>query len=177
MKLLKMIPLLGILALASCNTVQVASDYDNTVNFQEFKTYAFLKEGVDEVKISDLDKKRILKAIDEEMSAKGYTKSTNPDLLINIFTDAKQVVSVNHYGGWGYGFYRPWGWNPWMWGPAYPMVSTSTEGVLYIDVLSAKNKELIWQGKGTGYLTYKQSKKDQRIKEFTNKVMQSFPVK
>lgn len=178
MKLIRWIPILGVLLFASCNSIRVATDYDQTVNFQQFKTYAFLKEGVDEVKISDLDKKRILKAIDEEMSAKGYHKSENPDLLINIFTDAKQVVSVNHfYGGWGYGFYNPWSWSPWMWGGTYPMVTSSTEGVLYIDVLSAKNKELIWQGKGTGYLAYKQSKKEERIKKFVNNVLASFPVK
>lgn len=178
MKLLKVIFSLGMLTLVSCSTVQVVSDYDTTVNFQQFKTYAFLKEGVDEVKISDLDKKRILKAIEEEMNAKGYVKSQNPDILINIFTDAKQVVHVNSfYGGWGYGYYRPWGWNPWMWGMSYPMVSTTTEGVLYIDILSAKNKELIWQGRGTGYLTDRQSKKNQRVKEFTTKIMKTFPVK
>lgn len=175
MKLLKFLPLLAVLFLASCSSVQVNTDYDSSVNFNEFKTYAFMKDGVDKINISDLDKKRILKAIDEQMAAKGYTKSENPDLLINLFTDAKQVVHVNNYGGWGYGYYRPWGWNPWMMGPGYQSVSTSTQGILFIDVLKASNKELIWQGKGTGYLTSKQSKKEERTKEFVTKVLETFP--
>lgn len=177
MKLLKFLPLLAVLFLASCSSVQVNTDYDSSVNFNEFKTYAFMKDGVDKINISDLDKKRILKAIDEQMATKGYTKSENPDLLINLFTDAKQVVHVNTYGGWGYGMYRPWGWNPWMMGPGYQSVSTSTQGILFIDVLKASNKELIWQGKGTGYLTNKQSKKEERTKEFVTKVLETFPNK
>lgn len=178
MKLFKLIPLLFLFVLASCSSVQVSTDYDNTVNFNEFKTYAYMKDGVDKINISDLDKKRILKAIDEELTAKGYTKSDNPDLVINLFTDAKQIVNVNsYYGGWGYGFHRQWGWNPWMMGPGYQSVSTSTQGNLYIDVLKAANKELIWQGKGSGYLTSKQSKKDERIKEFVSKVLETFPTK
>jgi len=179
MKLFKFLPLLSVLFLASCSSVQVSTDYDNSVNFSQFKTYAFMKDGVDKINISDLDKKRILKAIDEEMTSKGYTKSENPDLLINLFTDAKQVVNVNtYYGGWGYyGYYRPWGWNPWMMGPGYQSVSTSTQGILFVDVLKADNKELIWQGKGSGYLTTNQNKKDARIKEFVTKVLETFPNK
>ena len=91
MKLFKLLPLLLLFFMASCSSVQVATDYDSSVNFSQFKTYAFMKDGVDKINISDLDKKRILKAIDEELTAKGFTKSENPDLLINLFTDAKQI--------------------------------------------------------------------------------------
>jgi len=62
-----------------------------------------------------------------------------------------------------------------MMGPGYQSVSTSTQGILYIDVLKAANKELIWQGKGSGYLATKQSKKEERIKEFVTKVLETFP--
>ena len=103
MKLFKLIPLLLLFAMASCSSVQVSTDYDNTVNFSQFKTYAFMKDGVDKINISDLDKRRILKAIDEEMAAKGFTKSENPDLLINIFTKSREQVNVNQFNaGWGY---------------------------------------------------------------------------
>ena len=37
-------------------------------------------------------------------------------------------------------------------------VSTSTQGVLYIDLIDA-SKKLIWQGQGTGYLTTNPEKK------------------
>jgi len=173
MKLLKFIPILGLLVLASCSSIQVSTDYDSSVNFSEFKTYAFMKSGIDNSAISDLDKKRILKAVEAELASKGYVKSDNPQLLVNIFTESQQNVNINsYYGGWGY---RSWGWNPWMYGPGYSSVTVNTEGVLYIDVLKADNKELIWQGKGTGYLTSNKNKKEEKIIEFAQKILSELP--
>ena len=173
MRSLKFLALVAVMLLgASCASVRVQSDYDSAANFQQIKTYAFLKEGVDQLKISDLDKKRILKAVDVEMMKKGFTKSEQPDVVINLFSESQKNVAVhNYYGGWGY---RPWGWNPYMWG-GYATTTTSTEGVLYIDILTASNKELIWQGKGTGYLTSNRAKKEARIQEFAEKILTNFP--
>ena len=86
MKTLNFLPVLLLFVLGSCCSVRVATDYDKNVDFGQFKTYAFYKNGIDKVEISDLDKKRILRAIDEVMASKGFTKSENPDLLVNIFT-------------------------------------------------------------------------------------------
>ena len=95
MKALKLLPLLGIIfLLASCSTVRVASDYDQSVNFSQYKTYAYYKPDIDKAEISDLDKKRILRAIETEMNAKGFTKSENPAVLVSIFTKAKERVDV-----------------------------------------------------------------------------------
>ena len=77
--------LLG-LVFTSCNTVRVASDYDREVDFGQYGSFAFFKPGIDKAEISDLDKKRILRAIEAELLAKGFTKSEDPDLLVSIFT-------------------------------------------------------------------------------------------
>ena len=63
--------LLGLL-LTSCASIQVSSDFDSKAPFAQYKTYAFLKEGIDKAEISDLDKKRILRSIEKQMSEKGY---------------------------------------------------------------------------------------------------------
>ena len=125
---------------------------------------------IDKVEISDIDKRRILRAIEAELLAKGYTKSENPDVLISLFTKSQQRVDVYNnnwgYGAWGYG---AWGWNR-------PVnVSTSTEGTLYIDVIDSRKKILVWQGMGTGYLSPNTEKKEERISEFVSKVMEKFP--
>ena len=75
--------------LASCSSVRVNADYDKNVTFENYKTYAFLKSSVDKAEISDLDKKRILRSIDEAMALKGFSKSESPDLLVSIFTKEK----------------------------------------------------------------------------------------
>ena len=171
-KLLTAILLLSVVT--SCSSVKVAADYDKNVNFSEFKTFAFFKPGIDKAEINDLDKRRILRAIEAELMAKGYTKSETPDLLVSIFTKSNQRVDIYNnywgYGAWGWGGYGPWGW-----GWNQPMVSTSTEGVLYIDLINANKKELIWQGQGTGYLTRNMEKKEARIKEFVSKILEKYP--
>ena len=179
MKTIKLLSLLFVFTvLSSCNAVKVASDYDDKVDFTAYKSYGFFKDGIDKAEISDLDKKRILRAIDEEFSKKGMVKSETPDLLVNIFTDSRLQVDVNqYYGGWGwgygYGYYGYYGWGyPW-WG--YPSVSTYTEGTLYIDLIDANKKELVWQGVGTGVLTMDRNKKQERINEFVTKIIEQFP--
>lgn len=174
MKTLKLIPFLLLLILTSCSTVTVYSDYDKTVDFTPYKTYAYFKPGIDKVEISDLDKRRILRAIDDQMQAKGFTKSENPDLLVNIFTKSREQVDVNQFtAGWGYGW--GWGWNPYMMYGGQTTVSTSTEGTLYIDLIDAKKKEMIWQGEGIGTLTRNIDKKDEKIGEFVAKILAQYP--
>ncbi|MDO6761370.1 DUF4136 domain-containing protein [Tamlana sp. 2_MG-2023] len=170
--------LLFALTLTSCSSIQVAADYDKEVNFDNYKTFAFFKNGIDKAEISDLDKRRILRAIESELLKKGFTKSEDPDLLISLFTKSNQRVDVYNnswgYGAWGWGGYGMgpgwgWGWN------MQPDVSTSTEGQLYIDLIDADKKELVWQGMGTGYLTQNMEQKEARIQEFVAKIMEKYP--
>lgn len=164
--------------LLSCSTVDVYSDYDKKTDFSNFKTYAFYKKGIDKVEISDLDKRRILRAIEKELNAKGMVASENPDILVNIFTKSREKIDVynNAYHGWypwyyGYGFYGPG------YGFGYVNVSTSTEGTLFIDLIDARKKELAWQGIGTGVLSYQKNieKKEARINEIVSKIMLAYP--
>ena len=62
--------------ISSCSSIRVSSDFNEDINFTEFKTYAFSKSGIDKVEINDIDKKRILRAIDIELYNKGYRKSS-----------------------------------------------------------------------------------------------------
>ena len=159
-----------VIILASCSSVRVNADYDKKANFTNYKTFAYLKSGIDKVEISDLDKKRILNSIEEVMISKGFTKSENPDILISIFTKERERVDV--YQNYGFG----WGWNPY-WGMGYTNVMTSPEGTLFIDIIDAKTKELVWQGEGSGYLTKDTEKKDARIKEFVSRILEQYPPK
>lgn len=174
MKTIKLLPVLLVLFVAgSCCSVRVYTDYDKNADFGQYKTYAFYKSGIDKVEISDLDKKRIMRAIEETMTAKGFTKSENPDLLVNIFTKARQQVDVNTYNaGWGYGW--GYGWNPYIWG-GNTSVNTYTEGTLFIDLIDARKKELVWQGEGEGVLTKDMEKKEERVKEFVSRILEKYP--
>ena len=173
MKAIKLLAIILFLSLNSCSSISVYNDYDKGADFGQYKTYAFHKRGIDKVQISELDKKRILNAIDLELSKKGMTKSENPDLLINIFTKEREQVNVSQFNmGWGYGW--GWGWNPYLWG-GQSFVTTSTEGTLFIDLIDARKKELVWEGEGIGYLTENRSLKEKQINEFVAKILAQYP--
>jgi len=192
MKKIKIIavPMLFLLFLSSCSSVSVLSDYDRQTDFKAYKSYAFYKTGIDKAQISDLDKKRILRAVETEMASLGFVKSEKPDLLVSIFTNERVEVDV-YNGGWGYGYgwgwgypgyygyYNPYFWGPGFWGPGYygNNVSTRTEGTLYIDFIDTSKKELVWQGRGVGNLNNikKIEKKEQRIREFVSQILQQYP--
>jgi len=172
MKLIKLLSVLGFIILTSCSSVNVNTDYDKKANFENYKTYAYNKISIDKLEISDLDKKRILYALDAAMPAKGFSKSENPDVLINIFTKERERVNVYNNMGWGPG----WGWGMgWGMGMGFTQTTTTPEGTLYIDIVDAKTKELVWQGIGTGYLTTNFEKKDARIAEFVSKILEKYP--
>ncbi len=163
--------LLLLLGITSCSSVKVATDYNKDTSFESYKTFAFFKSGIDKAEISDLDKRRILRAIETELLSRGYTKSENPDMLVSIFTKSQQRVDIyNNTWGWaGFGPGWGWGWNN------QPVVSTQSEGTLFIDLIDMKNKELIWQGMGQGVISQRLDKKEERIKEFVSKIMEKYP--
>lgn len=169
MKLNKFLPLLLLFLLVSCTSVRVTTDYDTQADFNKYKTFAFYKKGIDKVDISDLDKRRILRAIESEMLAKGMTKSENPDVIVNIF--AKSTKKVRVYDDFNYF------WRPWYYGPNFgTRISQYNEGTLFIDLIDSENKELVWQGIGRGALSYNNvARKEARIKEFVGEIMAKYP--
>jgi len=178
MKILKLLPLVLLFVATSCVSVRVSSDYDKETDFKAYKTFAFYKKGIDKVEISDLDKRRILRAIEADLLAKGFTKSDKPDVLVNIFTKSREKINVynNHYSGWYPWYYGGFGYHGFGHG-AYNNVTKSTEGTLFIDLIDANKKELAWQGMGTGALASSRNitKKEERIKEFVTEILATYP--
>ena len=173
MKIYKLFILLCLGILTSCSSVKVVSDYDTKVDFSTYKTFAFYKKGIDKASVSDLDKKRIMRAIENELIGKGFTKSENPDLLVSIFTKSREQVNVTD-NNLGYGF--GWGYNPWFFGSTNLNINQYTEGTLFIDFIDKKNNELIWQGIGSGAMKMSNiEKKEKRINELVNKIILAYP--
>ncbi len=170
MKTLKFIPLLLLFVFTSCSTVRVVSDYDSKTNFSKYKTFAFYKPGIDKAKISDLDKKRIMREIEANLTLKGMTVSETPDMLISIFTKERERIDVYNSYGYGYG-YRYGGWYG---GGTY--ASSTPEGTLFIDLIDRNKNELVWQGIGVGDLVMSSvEKKEARIKDIVTKILAQYP--
>lgn len=155
----------------SCSTLYSTTDYDRSADFDAYKTYSFYGPSIDKLKLNDLDKRRILESIEDQMTAKGFTMmKDSPDLLVNVHASSKEVVNVNNWNnGWG------WGWWP-MWG-GFNSTTTSrfNEGTLIIDIVDANKNILVWQGITSGIRVDNLKTKDEQLREAVSKVFKDFP--
>ncbi|MGV0831894.1 DUF4136 domain-containing protein [Empedobacter brevis] len=158
------------LFVTSCGTVQVSTDYDRSTNFATYKTYSFHQKGLDKLKVNDLDKNRLIKAIDTQMATKGFTKvNSDADLVINLLTSSKEQISVNN-NAWGYG---PYGYYGGFYGGN--SVSSYQAGTIVIDIIDDKRNILIWQGVGSDLNLSNISAKAERIPKAIAEILSKFP--
>ena len=167
---MKKILFLFVFILLSCSSVRVVTDYDSSANFNSYNSYAFSKQEINKLEISDIDKKRILSSIEKQMQMKGYTISNNPDLIINVNTKSREDVYINRYNDYPY-----YGWYPYGMSTTYKP-STRIIGLLYIDVIDAKTGSLLWQGNGSGTLSSNRATRDELINNFVSKLLESYPA-
>jgi hypothetical protein len=156
-----------LVGVTACSGIRVTTDYDTKTDFAQYKTFAFYKTGIDKADISDLDKRRILKNIETELLAKGMVKSETPDILVSIFTKAREKVDI----------YEP-AWSPYYYNPYQrTSVSKHTEGTLFIDLIDSTGKKLIWQGVGSGFLSKssKPERREENIALFVKEILEKYP--
>ncbi len=141
----------------------IMSDYDDSAPFESYTTYNFMENaGPDGSTYQSFFSTYVIDAVTVEMEKRGYTKSDNPDLLINfnaILQDKTKVTTSSapppmHGGYYGYrgGSYGAWG------GYGYGTethVSQYTEGTFNIDIVDNKTHQLIWEAVGVGRITEK----------------------
>jgi hypothetical protein len=142
--------------MTSCSSTKIT--YDKHTDFSKYKTYAFYKKGIKALKIPLKSKKNLLRAISEVLLDKGYTKSSHPDFIVNIFTDIHKRVDV--YEGYHSPFYRR------------QYVEKSKEGTVYLDIVDLNKKKVVWSG--SYYINYKTN--DLKvIKKAVYKLLEKFP--
>ena len=98
-------------------------------------------------------------------------KNTKLLILINISTKSSENIYIDN------SFYSPYytGWYPY-YGRSHSRVAYSTsEGALYIDVIDTKSKQLVWQGKGIGFLSSNRMNRDKLVEGYVNKILSVYP--
>ena len=179
---LRILPVLFLGLFYSCSpTVKVTTDYDHSANFSEYKTFAVYDLKAQQGQVNQLNVDRVAKAIRNEMLAKGFTESSNPDLKVNavsILKNKTQVTADSNFYGYG-GMYRPYGY----WGGGAMMGGGSTtfntydyvDGSLVIDIVSTKTGKLVWQGIGNAEIDSKPDNPEQFINDAIKKILTGFP--
>ncbi|MEJ8583681.1 DUF4136 domain-containing protein [Riemerella anatipestifer] len=158
------------LSITSCSPFNIRTDYAETAQFNQYKTYMF---RTDDLKINDLDKDRVLNEIAKQFNAKGLSTNQTPDLIVNVKASHKKVEdiqSTNPYGMWGWG--GPWGWG---WGMNRTWVSNYNTGTLVIDIVDAKTNKLVWQGIGSGINVDAPKSKQKQIPQVVEGILKNYP--
>lgn len=151
-------------ALTSCSSVAVKSDFDANANFTQYKTFDFMSRSRDG---NPLHNKRVEATIEQELIAKGMQKQTagKPDLLVAYHTNVKDKIDVDTYG-YRYGRYgRRVG--------TYTTVQKYQQGTLVVDLVDAKEKELVWRGWAKGEVNDSVSK--EKVDDTVGKILDKYP--
>jgi len=166
--------------LISCGpSLKVTDDYDKSVNFDKYKTFALFNSDSIHDAISPLNQQRILNSVKSEMAKKGFRENTDtPDVLVNvtaILQNRVAVSSTTDYYGYG-GTYRPYYWGGGMGSSTTNYnVQHYKDGSLIIDVIDASSKKLIWQGIGNKEIDKPAKDPDAAISKAVASIMESFP--
>lgn len=161
----------------SCSSIKISSDFDRSAGFASYKTYAFTQEALN-LPLDDINKGRVLKAIESELALKGFTKtSATPDVLIDVNIKAVQQTTATasstggYYGrGYRYGY-----------GGGFTTTTinydTYTDGTMFIDMIDAQKKVLVWQGRGTKTLDpgASQQKSEENINYAVKEIFKKYP--
>ncbi len=152
-----------VLVVTGCSSgPNIRSDYDDSADFGSFETYNFV-DGIEprSGNYQSFFSQYMVTAITIEMEKRGYTKSDDPDLLVNFnanlqdktkITTSPSAQPMGGYYGYRGSRYGAWG------GYGYGTdthVSQYTEGTFNIDLVDARRRQLVWEAVGVGRVSEK----------------------
>lgn len=158
----------------SCSSIKVSYDYDKDANFSKYKTYALSEESKN-LKIDQLNRNRVLKAVENELASKGFSKSDNPDLIVDVLVKGKEVqtATANSSGYGGYYGYRYGG------GFSTTQISYDSyvEGTMLITFIDKSTNNVVWRGTGVKTIDENLSPEDREanINSSVKKIMTNYP--
>lgn len=172
--------MLGVVLLAGCSSYDIKYDYDMDSNFAAFQTYQWIPRMISDasgnaktaIQSNTLLDKRIRSAVDTQMAAKGFTLAAeNPDVLVVYHTGLANKVDVTD---WGYTYHGSY------WGGSMGRsvdVYQYTEGTLIVDIVDARDKELVWRGSATGVVEPGRSPEqiEARINDVVGRIFAKYP--
>ena len=137
------------LALALPAAAKISIDFDPSLDFSKFKTFAYIG-GVENLVMMqlnpDLINTRIHRMVVRELEKKGLREvnpDQNPDLVVRYWANSESRVDVAVMGNWG--VYGPFIGS--YWGYLYNTViaTNQRQGTLILDLIDSKAKALVWR--------------------------------
>ena len=170
----KLVILLFVFFVFTCAPIRVNYDYERGTNFLAYKTYNYYAEM--QTGLSEFDTKRLLDALDIQMSAKGFTLSDTPDFFIDIKSTEfqnpqRQTVGVGLGGGGGN-----------MGGGisiGLPIGQAEINRKITIDFVDENKKQLFWQAVSESVFSPNATpeKREAQLNAVVTKVLAQYPPK
>ena len=173
-KKLIFISIVLIFILASCSSVRVMVNYDDTITFSDYRTFRFVSPRRQQanrtgVVTNPLVTGEVMREIKPIMESKGLTEAVSEnaaDLLIVFYASIQNrsdyVPATYTVGRWG----RVRRTSP-------GHVVQYKEGTLVIDIVDRQKREMVWQGIGRGVLN--RNNPAENIVESVQEILETFP--
>ncbi len=145
---------------ASAQSVQ--SDFDRSYDFSKLRTFNFAVHRFDDALAEDsLNDGRIRHALESKLTAEGFRVelSAFPDFAVDYYVTSKNKFSVQDYS------YGPPRW----FGRRDVRVDEYTEGMLTVDLIDVKTRQLVWRGRVSGTVELKGS--DKKVDKAAEKIV------
>lgn len=196
-----------IIMMISCSSTYnlVSSDYDRSVDFTKYKTFAWLPDKADTANTvynNEIIRNNIRNYLGQCMSDRNYSVDLeNPDLLMQlVITNAKKQRLVNsyqssypssyyyrpyysgslYYSPYQYGYYYR-GYGHQSFNYSYPSTITTrkeeyVEGAITLNFIDAKTKQLVWTGTAKGDI-YDPSYISRDLHPAVHTIIDQYPIK
>jgi len=154
MKIINFSIILVILLTGCASTYHVISDQEKHVEFSKYQTYYIInpKDGFP-AGVSPINRQRIERAISSEMKELKMTPNVHPDIVISWRLRLEEV-SLNKKE---YQFYGPWN------STSKIENRTYLQGILSIDLIDVKYRQVIWHGKTSSHVYEGMPKVEEKI--------------
>ena len=169
--------LCGMVVLAAVAQAQkIKVEYDKSVDFSKFKTYAI--DPVDNA-AKPMLRLAIQAAVQDDLTKRGLTKvDANPDLYVQMYGAVDSDAIANYHDPiYGSGI-PPLNYGITLWHNIPGTVTTVVvhKGELVVDLIDARQKQLIWRGIAKQNLSTQRDKLLDQVNTTVEKMFKQYPV-
>ena len=162
------------LLLFSCSSLKVYQDWDQSVNFYQYKTYAWHNSREILRDIDSLFHDKIVSAIERQMSSKGFNKKgSDPDVYVTYMSDDDEQLRIDT-NDLDYSMGSAWFWGAGI-ETTHSTTRTYTKGALIVDIWDARAKQLIWRATALDIVSENPVEKTMNVYQAVAKMFSTFP--
>ncbi|PRX40192.1 DUF4136 domain-containing protein [Salegentibacter salegens] len=172
MKLIKLLFVFAIIS--SCNTPKAVYDYDDTVSFNNYKTYQLFPDF--QSGLSQLDETRLIASLKNGMENEGFSTSEEPGVYVNVYSrefmdQNRSSIGVGIGGGGRSGGVGVSG--------GIPIENNSVILEVTIDFIDVTEDSLIWQAVVESKFNPNSSPEKRRVMfdKMVQKALEGYPPK